>query len=134
MKNQYSYNERMFNIINRAVKEFGYEFDVDDTLQEIWDGAENCLQHNIKYDRIEECEFDWKGRSQHLFWSDDMGYTTDQTGDIITGEQRDWTWFRWDDDKREYVQIEWFNATEDDYVLADYQIDSEGQVVCLIAK
>lgn len=135
MKKQYSYNERIFNIINRAVKDFGYEFEVEDSLQEIWDGAEDCIRQNVDYDRIEECEFDWGGHWQHLTWTDDMGYVTDKTGEFTSGEQRDMTWLRYDEEKREFTPIEWFRAdTEKDYVVVDYDIDSEGQLVCLVTK
>ena len=135
MKKQYSYNERIFNIINRAVKDFGYEFQVEDSLQDIWDGAEDCIRHSIDYDRIEECEFDWGGHWQHLIWADDMGYVADKTGEFTSGEQKDMTWLRYDEEKREFTPIEWFRAdTEKDYVVVDYDIDSEGKLVCLVTK
>lgn len=122
---------RAFNIIERAASEFGYEYDMDDTLNEILDGAMNAITDAVDYDRIEVCE-----RSRHydhVSWMDDKDFQYEADGQFIRGDDSKNTYFR-RDEKGDFQQIEWFEHNEDDYILMDTVIDTDGQVVWLICQ
>lgn len=128
------YNEfqRMVNIINRGVEEFGYEFDLTTPFEDVYSGACDCITENTDYDRIEECEM--SNYHQHLSWSDGMGYDLEADGDFISGssQAKDHTWAR--KDKGGFTEIDWTEATDDDYKFCHTVLDSKGSLVQLVCK
>lgn len=124
-------NTRIFNIIERAEKDFGYTYDMEDTLQDILDQAENTIRENVEYDRIDVCE---RGRHyDSIDWTDGKGYVLNACGEFISTDDSKNTYFRRDENGK-FHKIEWFEHTEDDYILMDYDIDTDGQLVALISQ
>ena len=129
---KYNNFQRMTNLINRAVEEFDFEVDEQDSLQTIYDDACNVLTDNIDYDRIEECEM--SNHHSNLCWSDGMGYDLQASGEFISGKAEGCRWMRKQEDGS-FKDIDWFEAdTENDYVVCHFDFDSEGQLVCLVCK
>lgn len=69
-----------------AATEAGFTFDMDDTMQEIWDAADNFLSEKEPYGHVfEQVDLNGPDYSQHYSWADDESdYTTDAGGEIIT--------------------------------------------------
>lgn len=123
--------KRIFNIISRAIDEFGLTIDMDDTLQEIFDKAYNAIWEKTEYDYVSECE-----RGSHydfISWEDGHGYTHNASGEFISSDDKKNAYFR-KNDKGEFNKIEWFDHTDDDYILMDYEIDTNGRKVALVCK
>lgn len=132
MKKNYSNFQRITNIINRAIEEFGMEYDMQDTLDELYDRACNVISDNIGYDRIEECEM--SNHHSHLTWNDGMGFYLEADGEFISGSAQRNIWRRKQADGS-FVKIDWFKAdSENDYVECYNAFDSEGQFVLLVCK
>ena len=122
--------ERTFNIIERAISDFSLEIDMNDSMQDIFDAAQNAIENGTEYDYISECE-----RSRHydhISWSDGMGFSYEPDGQFISGGDRNNRYFRYENG--EYHEIEWFEHDENDYVLMDYVLDSDGQKVALVCR
>ena len=124
--------ERMFNIINRASEECNYIVDESDELINILGGAIDALLDGIEYDRISVAEM--SNHHSFLWWTDEMGYSYETTGELMPSRAEDCDWYRYNETTKDYDQIKWYDATEDDFVAVDRVIDSEGQVVLLISK
>ncbi len=107
--------KRVFNIIERAINEFDMDVDMSDSLQDIFDQAQNTIDDNVEYDYISECES--SNHHEHISWSGDEGHNT---------------YFRYKCNG-EYEKIAWFEHDEKDYVLMDYVIDTDGQKVALVS-
>lgn len=124
--------KRILNIINRAVRDYDFQPDLNDTLQDIWDQAENCITENIgNPDRIEECETN-KSYS-HIWWEDGKGFSYEMEGELISSDRRNISWYRKNSDGT-FHSIPWYKANDDDYALMDLVFDSDGQYVALVAK
>lgn len=122
-------DKRIINIIERAEEEFDYQYSMDDTLQEILDGAEDAILSEINYDIIRVCETN--RHYDHISCSDeDLQYEAD--GQFLNMDESRNKYYR--DYGDEYKQIEWYERTDDDYVLMERVVNHEGFVVALIAK
>ena len=122
--------KRTFNIIERAVFDFSLEIDMNDSMQEIFDAAQNAICDGTSYDYISECE-----RSRHydhISWNDGKGFDYEADGQFISSDDRHNHYFRYENGI--YREIEWFDHTNQDYVLVDYVLDSDGQKVALVCK
>lgn len=122
--------KRTFNIIERAINDFSLEIDMNDSLQDILAQAMNAIEDGTEYDYVSECE-----RSQHydhISWSDGKGFSYEADGQFISGDDRNNHYFRYENG--EYRGIDWFEHDENDYVLMDFVIDTNGQRVALICK
>lgn len=129
---KYNSFQRISNIVNRAIEEFGMEYDAQDSLDELYSQACNMISDNIDYDRIEECEM--TNHHSHLYWDDGMGYVLEADGEFIGSSQEHNTWYRKQDDGS-FVEIDWFEAdVENDYVYCHNTFDGEGQLVFLVCK
>jgi len=125
--------KKVFNTIERAEREFGFKVDMENSLQEVWEGAENCIRENVDYDYISVCETNKS--YDYIYWNDGKGYTYEADGEFISGSDRNNTFFR-KDDKGNFYKIDWFERDENvqDYVLMEYVIDSDGLMVALVAE
>ena len=121
--------QRVFNIIERAINEFDMDVDMSDSLQNIFDQAQNTIDDNVEYDYISECES--SNYHEHISWSDDKGFSYEADGQFLSGDERHNTYFR--KGNGEYEKIAWFEHDENDYVLMDYVIDTDGQKVALVS-
>ena len=121
--------KRVFNIIERAINEFDMDVDMSDSLQDIFDQAQNTIDDNVEYDYISECES--SNHHEHISWSDDKGFSYEADGQFLNGDERHNTYFRKGNGK--YEKIAWFEHDENDYVLMDYVIDTDGQKVALVS-
>ena len=122
--------KRTFNIIERAVFDFSLEIDMNDSMQDIFDAAQNAIENGTEYDYISECE-----RSRHydhISWNDGKGFAYEADGQFISSDDRHNHYFRYENG--EYREIEWFEHNENDYVLMDYVLDSDGQKVALVCR
>jgi hypothetical protein len=122
--------KRVFNIIERAINEFDMDVDMSDSLQDIFDQAQNTIDDNVEYDYISECES--SKHHEHISWSDDNGFSYEADGQFLSGDDRHNTYFRYNGNG-EYEKIDWFEHDENDYVLMDYVIDTDGQKVALVS-
>lgn len=122
---------RFFNIIQRAENDFGYKYDLDDTLQDILNGAENAITEAAGCDRIEVCE---RGSHyNHISWNDGKGYQYEADGEFISSDDSKNAYFR-RDENGEFCKVEWYEHNGEDYVLMDTVIDTEGQLVWLVCQ
>lgn len=121
---------RAFNIIERAANEFGYEYDMNDSLQDILDEAMNVIEDNVEYDRLEVCER--SAHYDHVSWSDGKGFDYEADGEFISSDDRNNEYVR--ESNGGYIGIDWFEHTADDYVVMCTVIDTDGQKVGLICK
>ena len=122
--------KRTLNIIERAINDFGLEVDMNDSLQNILDQAMNAIEKFVEYDYISECE-----RSRHwdhISWNDMMGFDLEADGEFISGYEHDNRYYRYENG--EYREIEWYDHTDDDYVMVYDVIDTDGLRVRLVAK
>jgi len=64
----------------------GFEFDKEDTIQDVWDDADIFLTKKEPYGHVfEKCELHGPDHSQYYSWADDeSNYTTSAGGEIIT--------------------------------------------------
>lgn len=121
---------RVLNIIQRAVNEFDLHFTLEDTLQDIFDDALNTIEDNVDYDDIDICE---RNRHYtHVSWSDGKGFDCEADGEFISMDDSHNRYFRNVDGK--WNEIEWFEHSEDDYVLMCFEIDTDGNKIALVAK
>jgi len=124
--------ERKMNILHRAMSEFDFMPEDQDTFENVIINAENEIMKNVDYDYISECELH-QHQHQHLFWGDGMGYECECDGEIVDFGYCNW--WRWNDETFLYEKIsKWDADNENDYCECDRVIDSEGQVVLLLAK
>ena len=78
--------KRTLNIISRAVEDFGMEFDLNDSVQDVLDQAMNLIEKNVEYDYISECEC--SNHWDHINWNDGMGFDLQADGEFISGQDR----------------------------------------------
>lgn len=128
----YTEIERTFNIINRANQEFNFMVDLNEDLATILGDASDILLDNIEYDRISVAEM--SNSHSVLYWSDEMGYFLECSGDFLSGRSENFNWYRFNERTKDYDPIKWYDATENDYVEVHRAIDSKGDVVLLLAK
>ena len=123
--------DRVFNTIRRAVDEFGMAIDTNDALIDIFAEAEDLLLDKIDYDRIDEGEM--SNHHSNLVWEDGKGYLYSGTGEFIGSRTDENRWFR--KNGNDFDEIQWIYADEEnDYVLAERLIDSDGNVVAVVSK
>ena len=122
--------KRVLNIIERAVNDFGMEVNMEKSLQDTFDMAQNKIDWCVEYDRIEVCET--SNHHQHIRWDDGKGFFYEADGEFLSSDDRHNTFFRYKGNG-EYEKIDWFDQTENDYVLMDYVIDTDGQKVALVS-
>ena len=123
--------KRVLNIIERAVDEFGMKVDMSESVEDVFCQALNVIEEKVDYDYISECES--SNHHEHIGWSDDKGFTYEADGQFLSGDYRNNTYFRYKGNG-EYEKIEWFEQEENDYVLMDYVIDTDGLKVALVSK
>lgn len=122
--------KRTLNIISRAINDFGLEVDMNDTMQEVLDQAMNTIEDAVEYDYISECE---RGTHyDHISWSDGKGFDLEADGEFISSDDRHNHYFRYENG--EYKAIDWFEHTDDDYVMVHTVIDTDGRRALLVAK
>ncbi len=121
---------RILNIIKRAVDEFGFHFVLEDTLQDIFCEAQNAIEENVDYDVVSVCE---RNRHySHITWSDDHGFDLEADGEFISSDDSCNRYFRKVGD--EFEEIDWFEHNDDDYVLMEFVLDTEGLRHALVCK
>lgn len=123
-------NKRVINIIERAINDFGLEVNMNDSMQDILDQAMNAIENAVEYDYISECERNrhWN----HISWNDDNGFYLEADGEFISSDERYNVYYRYENG--EYRKIEWWEHTDNDYVMVYDVIDSNGKRVILVAK
>ena len=123
-------NNRVINIIGRAINDFGLEVDMNDSMQDVLDQAMNAIENAVEYDYISECERNrhWN----HISWNDGNGFDLEADGEFISSDERHNVYYRYENG--EYRKIDWWEQKEDDYVMVYDVIDSNGQRVGLVAK
>lgn len=120
---------RTLNIIRRAI-DLGLQVDMNDSMQEVRDKAMNTIENAVEFDYISECE-----RSRHwdhISWNDDKGFDLESDGEFISRDDRHNKYYRYENG--EYHEIDWFDHTDDDYVMVYDVIDTDGLRVRLVAK
>lgn len=122
--------KRVFNTIERAINEFNMDVDMSDNLQDIFDQAQDTIYDNVEYDYISECES--SNYHEHISWSDDNGFSYEADGQFLSSDDSHNTYFRYKGNG-EYEKIDWFEHDENDYVLMDTVIDTDGQKVALVS-
>ena len=122
--------KRTLNIISRAINDFGLEVDMNDTMYEVLDQAMNTIEDAVEYDYISECERNrhW----DHISWNDGKGFDLEADGEFISSDDRNNHYFRYENG--EYKAIDWFDHTDDDYVMVYDVIDTDGLRAMLVAK
>lgn len=83
MKTKISNNQRTLNILTKAL-ELGFELDYKEELSEIMIKAEEFLIEESTPIR-EFCEIHNNGRSQHVHYTDGMGFEKEVDGQIFDG-------------------------------------------------
>ena len=121
---------RVLNIIERAINEFGMEVDMSDSMESVFCQAMNTIESNVDYDYISECES--SNHHEHISWSDGKGFCYENDGQFLSGNDRNNTYFRYKGNG-EYERIDWFDHDENDYVLMDYVLDTDGKRVALVS-
>lgn len=121
---------RVLNIIERAINEFGMEVDMSDSMESVFCQAMNTIESNVDYDYISECES--SNHHEHISWSDDKGFSYECDGQFLSGNDRNNTYFRYKGNG-EFEKIDWFDHDENDYVLMDYVLDTNGNRVALVS-
>jgi hypothetical protein len=122
--------KRVLNIIERAVREFEMNINMNDSLQDIFDEAQNIIEDNVAYDYIDECE---RNRHfDHISWSDGKGFSVEADGEFISKEEDFNTFYR--HENGEFNQIPYYDHTDDDYVTVYDVLDTDGNRVRLVAK
>lgn len=120
---------RTLNIIRRAI-DLGLQVDMNDSMQEVRDKAMNTIEDAVEFDYISECE-----RSRHwdhISWNDGKGFDLEADGEFISSDERHNKYYRYEEG--EYKEIDWFDHTDDDYVMVYDVLDTDGQRVRLVAK
>lgn len=121
---------RTLNIIKRAVNEFGMNVDINDSLQDIFDRAQDIIEENVDYDYISECE---RNRHyDHITWSDGKGFDLEADGEFISSDASRNRYYRLKNG--EYHPVAWYDQNEDDFVLMSFVIDTDGRKVALVCK
>lgn len=123
--------KRTLNIIGRAVNDFDFEFDMNDSMQDVLDQASNVIMDNVEYDYISECESN--KHYDHISWNDGKGLDFEADGEFICGEERNMKFFR-KDIHDVFTEVAWYEHEKSDYILMDKIIDTDGKVVMLVAK
>ena len=123
-------NNRVINIISRAINDFGLEVDMNDSMQDILDQAMNAIEDAVEYDYISECERNrhWN----HISWNDGNGFDLEADGEFVSSDERFNVYYRYENGH--YRKIEWYEQTGEDYVMVYDVIDSNGKLVILVAK
>lgn len=126
--------KKALNIIKRAVDEFGYQVEPEMTFASILEECENVILANVDYDCVDECETN--KQKNWIHYEDGEGFIYDCTGDFIqVGRDTETihnTYFsRF---QGMFFEIEWYDANEDSYILMDKVLNTEAEVVALIAK
>ena len=123
-------NNRVINIISRAINDFGLEVDMNDSMQDILDQAMNAIEDAVEYDYISECERNrhWN----HISWNDGNGFDLEADGEFVSSDERFNVYYRYENGH--YRKIEWYEQTGEDYVMVYDVIDSNGKRVILVAK
>ena len=84
----------------------------------------------MDYDRIEECE---RGSNySHITWHDGKGYILEADGEFVSSDDSKNAYFR--KEHGVFHKIDWFEHDANDYILMDYDFDTDGQRVALVAK
>ena len=122
--------KRVLNIIERAVSEFGMDVDMSDSMEDVFCNAMNTIEANVEYERIDVC--DTSNHHEHVSWSDGKGYHYEADGFFISSDDRNNTYFRYKGNG-EYEKIDWFEHDENDYVLMDVVLDTDGERVALVS-
>jgi len=122
--------KRVFNTIERVINEFDMEVDMSDSLQDIFDQAQNVITYQVAYDYISECES--SNHHEHISWNDDKGFSYEADGQFLSSDDSHNTYFR-RNENGEYEKIGWFDHNDNDYVLMDTVIDTDGRKVALVS-
>lgn len=124
--------KRVFNTIERAANDFGFEVNMQKSLDEIFGDAQEAISNGTEYDYISEA--DRNDRFDHISWQDGQGFELEADGEFISREEDFNTYYRWNNDKRVYEKIAWHEHTSDDYVQAYDCIDTDGMKVLLVCR
>lgn len=125
--------DRPLNMIMRATREFDMAIDPEESFAEVLFQAEDAILNGVEgHDLIDTC--DMSNYHQHLVYDDGMGYIYEADGEFIGSEARDCEWYR-QDGKGGWTKIDWFDADcKNDYVVADYVVNTKGEKVMLLTK
>ncbi len=121
---------RVLNIIKRAVNEFDLHFNLEDTIEDVFCEAQNAIEDNVDYDGIAICERN--NHYTHVSWSDGKDFDYDADGEFISTDDRYNRYFRNVDGT--WTEVEWFEYDENDYILMDFVLDTDGNKIALVAK
>lgn len=123
--------KRTMNIIERAINEFGMAVDMNESLQDIFDQAQNTIEDNVEYDYISECERN--NHFDHISWNDGNGFDLEADGEFINREERFNKFYRFENDK--YKEVAWYDHNDDtDYVMVYDCLDTDGQRARLVCR
>ena len=122
--------KRILSIIKRAVEEFDLHFTLEDSLQDVFDAAQNAIEENVDYDAIDVCERN--KHYTHVSWSDDKGHVLEADGEFISTNDEYNRYFR--EVNGTWTEIDWFEHDDNDYILMAFEIDTDGQKIALVTK
>lgn len=102
-------------IINAATQD-GFEFDPSDTMEEIWQQAEDYLLENEPYGHLfVQCDLSGHGMSQYYCFVDIDGHSSEVSGEIFDfpkAKKEDEIYFRKDGEK--FIPVNWFEIPRDE--------------------
>lgn len=129
--------KHILSVINAAVAN-GFELDPADSLEDIWQQAEETMLENEPNGRVfVQCALGGHGMSQNYTFTDDDGYSVGMTGEIFDfpkAKADDEVYFR--KEGGAFTPVAWYEIPDGeerkDYVFVfDKQVRSDGAVAYL---
>lgn len=107
--------KHILSIINSAVKN-DFEFDPSDTIEEIWQQAEDYLLENEPEGHLfVQCDLRGHVMSQYYCFVDKDGHSSEVSGEIFDfpkAKKEDEIYFRKDGEK--FIPVNWFEIPDDE--------------------
>lgn len=127
-------------IINAAVQD-GFEFDTTDSMEEVWQQAEDYLLENEPYGHLfVQCDLSGHGMSQGYTFVDVDGYAITSSGEIFDfghANKDDEVYFRMKGN--DFEPVNWFEIPDDesrrDFIFVyDKVVCADGKIAYLYDK
>ena len=107
--------KHLLAIINAAVQD-GFEFDTTDSMEEVWQQAEDYLLENEPYGHLfVQCDLSGHGMSQGYTFVDVDGYDITSSGEIFDfghANKEDEVYFRMKGN--DFEPVNWFEIPDDE--------------------
>lgn len=128
--------EYWINAIQRAIKEFGFKFHTEDSVEDVGCEAEELLLNKAEVDYFSPalCDDSVFCSSSCYTWGDGKEIYVED-GYNVGDDQREWKFYREvSDEQSGYKPIDWFDAKDGDFVLVSKLIDTDAKVVGILLK